>query len=56
VTVLVNWPGTMPVVALGTAVLLLPEAAAVTRTRRRCRSKLSFSVTPRENFVLFDHL
>ena len=53
---LVNAPGTMPVVALGTCVLLLPEAAAVTRTRRRSRSKLSFSVTESENFVVGDHL
>ena len=56
VTVFVNNPGTIPVVALGTCVLLLPDAAADTRTRRRCRSKLSFSVTVRENFVVGDHL
>ena len=46
----------LAVVALGTCVLLLPEAAAVTRMRRRCRSKLSFSVTDRVNLVEGDHL
>ena len=45
-------PGTRAVAAPGTCVLL--PVLAVTRTRRRCRSKLSFSTRPRVNFVVGD--
>ena len=48
----VNPPGTSAVAAPGTWVLL--PVLAVTRTRRRCRSKLSFSTRPRVNFVVGD--